>query len=194
LAASATPRALVIHGGFWKPQYDASLMEPVCGDLRARGWDAVNVEYRRGEGWPAMAEDILAAYHAAPADAAVGHSAGGQLAAWLAAQRPLRAVVSQAGVLDLERAAELRLSGGIVERVFGEHVAEASPINLRTDARVLCVHGTADDDVPVEISERFAAAHGAELALFEGEGHFGHIEPDHPMWRRAADWLDAVAR
>ena len=31
------------------PQYDASLMEPVCADLRARGWEVVNVEYRRGE-------------------------------------------------------------------------------------------------------------------------------------------------
>jgi pimeloyl-ACP methyl ester carboxylesterase len=169
-------------------------MAPVCADLEARGWTAVNVEYRRGEGWPPMRDDLLAAFDAAEPDVAIGHSAGGQLAVWLAAHRPLRGVVSQAGVLDLERARELRLSDGIVERVFGEHLAEASPINLEIGAPVLCVHGSEDEDVPLEISERFAAAHDAELAVFEGEGHFGHIDPAHPMWRRAADWLDAITR
>jgi pimeloyl-ACP methyl ester carboxylesterase len=187
------PVALVIHGGFWKPRYDASLMDAVCADLRARGWDAVNVEYRRGEGWPAMRDDILAAYDAAPAEAVIGHSAGGQLAVWLAAQRPLRAAVSQAGVLDLVRAAELRLSDGIVERVFtADEIAAASPIELDIRTPVLCVHGSADTDVPLEISERFVARHpSAELRVFAGEGHYGHIEPGHAMWQCAADWLDA---
>jgi pimeloyl-ACP methyl ester carboxylesterase len=183
----------VIHGGFWKPQYDASLMDGVCADLRERGWDAVNVEYRRGQGWPAMRDDVLAAYDATPADAAIGHSAGGQLAVWLAAHRPLRAVVSQAGVLDLARASELRLSDGIVERVFApDEIAAASPIELEIAARVLCVHGSADTDVPLEISERFAERRGAELRVFAGEDHYGHIDPAHPMWRCAADWLDAL--
>jgi pimeloyl-ACP methyl ester carboxylesterase len=191
----ARPIALVVHGGFWKPQYDASLMEPVCADLEARGWTAVNTEYRRGEGWAAMRDDLLAAYDAAQPDVAIGHSAGGQLAVWLASARPLRAVVSQAGVLDLERARELRLSDGIVDRVFGPDTAEADPIRLAIDAPVLCVHGSADDDVPLEISERFVAAHpSAELRVFAGEGHYGHIEPDHPLWRCAADWLDDRAR
>ncbi len=187
----ASPRrALVIHGGFWKPQYDASLMEPVCADLRARGWDVHNLEYRRGEGWPAMRDDVLAAPEA---DVAIGHSAGGQLAVWLATQRPFAGVVSQAGVLDLERARELRLSDGIVDRVFRpEEIAEASPIAHATDARVLCVHGDADEDVPMELSFRYAAAQGAELELFQREDHMSHIDPEHRMWRCAADWLDAL--
>jgi pimeloyl-ACP methyl ester carboxylesterase len=167
-------------------------MEPVCADLRSRGWEVTNAEYRRGEGWPAMRDDLLTAYDGH--HAAIGHSAGGQLAVWLAAQRPLRAVVSQAGVLDLERAAELRLSDGIVERVFRpDEIAAASPIELDIGARVLCVHGTDDEDVPLELSERFVAWHpGAELRVFAGEGHFGHIDPAHAMWRCAADWLDAL--
>jgi pimeloyl-ACP methyl ester carboxylesterase len=190
----ARPIALVVHGGFWKSQYGCDLMEPVCADLRARGWTACNIEYRRGEGWPAMRDDLLAAYDEAQPDVAIGHSAGGQLAVWLAAHRRLRAVVSQAGVLDLERARELRLSNGIVERVFGAHVAEASPIELVIDAPVLCVHGARDTDVPLEISERFVAAQPtAELRVFADEGHFGHIEPGNAMWRCAADWLDGRA-
>jgi pimeloyl-ACP methyl ester carboxylesterase len=167
-------------------------MEPVCADLRARGWDVTNAEYRRGEGWPAMRDDVLAAYD--DHDVAIGHSAGGQLAVWLAAHRPLRAVVSQAGVLDLERARELRLSDGIVDRVFApEEIAEASPIEHETDARVLCVHGTKDEDVPVELSERYAARRRAELRVLPGEGHMGHIDPAHVLWRCAADWLDDLA-
>lgn len=188
-------RALVVHGGFWKPQYDASLMEPVCADLRERGWDAINLEYRRGEGWPAMRDDLLAAFDEHAPDVAIGHSAGGQLAVWLASHRPLRAVVSQAGVLDLARARELRLSDGIVDRVFRpSELAEASPIGLEVDARVLCVHGDADADVPLEFSERYAAARGAELAVFAGEGHMAHIDPRSAMWRCAAEWLATVQR
>lgn len=184
----------MVHGGFWKPRYTRVLMEPVCADLRARGWAVDNVEYRRGAGWPAMRDDLLAAYDARPADVAIGHSAGGQLAVWLAAHRPLRAVVAQAGVLDLRRARELRLSQGIVERVFADDELDAaSPIELDAGgARVLCVHGDRDADVPVELSERYAARRGAELRVFAGKGHMEHIDPADPMWHAAADWLDGA--
>lgn len=183
-------RALVIHGGFWKPQYGCELMEPVCADLRARGWEVTNLEYRRGEGWPAMRDDVLAASDSARPDVAVGHSAGGQLAVWLAAQRPLRAVVAQAGVLDLERARELRLSDGIVDRVFRpEEIAEASPIGLDIDAEVLCVHGLRDEDVPPELSRSFSSTHGAELIEIGGAGHMEHLDPAHQLWLSAVEWL-----
>jgi len=35
---------VVIHGGFWKAEYDASLGEPLARDLVARGWTAWNLE------------------------------------------------------------------------------------------------------------------------------------------------------
>ena len=38
---------VVIHGGFWKAAYDASLGRPLAADLAARGWTAWNIEYRR---------------------------------------------------------------------------------------------------------------------------------------------------
>ena len=36
-----------LHGGFWRAPYAADLMEPLCVDLAARGYEAWNVEYRR---------------------------------------------------------------------------------------------------------------------------------------------------
>jgi len=101
---------------------------------------------------------------------AIRHSAGGQLALWLAAQRkiPLRGVVSRAGVADVRRAWELGLSRGAAELLGGtpqeqpERYLQASPIGLQplgVPERLL--HGAKDDVVPIEMSRRFQAAAAA---------------------------------
>ena len=87
---------VVIHGGFWKAEYDASLGEPLAADLTAAGWTTLNVEYRRvgdGGGFPATFDDVHAAIEAlagtdvdTPTVVALGHSAGGHLATWAAAR------------------------------------------------------------------------------------------------------------
>jgi acetyl esterase/lipase len=202
------PVAVVIHGGFWKAAYDLTLMDALCEDLAARGWAAWNIEYRRlgnGGGVPETLEDVGAAIDLlATLDpdgldlsrvVAIGHSAGGHLAAWAASREHARVavtdLVSQAGVLDLARARELRLSNGIVERFLGDHpTSVASPIErlpLRVPA--LLTHGALDDDVPLEISERFAAASGATLHVEPGEDHYGHLDPTNPLWRAVIAWL-----
>ncbi|MFN8518770.1 MAG: alpha/beta hydrolase [Chloroflexota bacterium] len=203
------PVAVVIHGGFWKATYDLSLMDALCMDLASRGWAAWNVEYRRlgnGGGVPATLEDVAAAIdhlaELAPDHGldlsrvvTIGHSAGGHLATWAAlrhdAQVPITAMVSQAGVLDLARARELRLSDGVVGRFLGGRpTSEASPIELlplRVPA--LLTHGAQDDIVPLEISERFAAASGATLHVDPDAGHFEHLDPTHPLWRAVLAWL-----
>jgi acetyl esterase/lipase len=132
---------------------------------------------------------------------AIGHSAGGHLALW-AAGRPsprvaVTAVVGQAAVSDLRLAWDLGLSRGIVARFLGgapdevhERCAEASPaerLPLRVPA--LLVHGGRDDVVPPVMSERFAAASGAELRIFEREDHMGHIVEGNPMWEAACEWI-----
>ena len=58
---------VVIHGGFWKAAYDATLGEPLARDLAARGWTAWNLEYRRvgdGGGWPSTFDDVAAGIEA----------------------------------------------------------------------------------------------------------------------------------
>ena len=131
--------AVVLHGGFWKAEYDRTLMDALCEDLAQRGWTAWNVEFRRlgnGGGVPETLDDVSAAIDMLEPRGrvvAIGHSAGGQLAAWAATRQnprvPVTGVVSQAGVLDLRRASELNLSDGVVERFLkGAPTALASPI------------------------------------------------------------------
>jgi acetyl esterase/lipase len=211
------PVAVVIHGGFWKAQYGRKLMHPLCRDLAGRGWAAWNLEYRRlgrlsGGGWPTTFDDLAAGVDhlrvlRAPLDltrvVTIGHSAGGHLAA-LAATRPgpsvlVTAVVAQAGVLDLERAWEWRLSNGVVRRLLRgtpeqqpERYAAASPAaRLPIGVPVLLTHGGKDDIVPPAMSEEFAAAAGDDctLVVLPDEGHFGHLDPDNPLWRAVVEWI-----
>ena len=190
--------AVLIHGGFWRDRYDLTLMEPLAEDLAARGWTAWNIEYRRlgsGGGDPATLDDVGAAIDKLASlgldggrVVAIGHSAGGHLAAWAATREDPRVavtgVVSQAGVLDTRRALELNLSDGVARAFLG-----ASPIErLPLSAPALLVHGSRDDIVPLEISEAFAKASGAPLVV-EDEDHFGHLDPSNPLWKAVIEWL-----
>jgi acetyl esterase/lipase len=212
------PVAVVIHGGFWKAQYGRKLMHPLCRDLVARGWAAWNLEYRRlgrmsGGGWPTTFDDLGAGIDhlrllQAPLDltrvVTIGHSAGGHLAA-LAATRPgpsvpVTAVVAQAGVVDLRRAWEWRLSDGVVRRLLRgtpeqrpERYAAASPAErLPLGVPALLTHGGKDDIVPPAMSEEFHRVAGCDLFLAPDEDHFGHLDPENPLWRAVTDWLDPL--
>ena len=225
------PRAVVVvvHGGFWRQRYGLELGRPLAADLAAAGYAAWNVEYRRvgGEGgWPATFDDVGAAVDvlAGPAAGslpldrvvAVGHSAGGQLAAWLAA-RPglpadapgaapavrLRGVVSQAGVLDLVDAERQRVGSGAAADLLGggpdevpDRYALASPVaRLPIGVPVVCVHGTADVNVPIRQSERFVAAAGeeAELVTLPGADHFAVIDPAAEAWQFCREAVERLA-
>jgi acetyl esterase/lipase len=202
------PVAVLIHGGFWRDRYDRTLMHPLVDDLVERGWAAWNIEYRRlgsGGGVPETLDDVAAAIdHLAELDGldlsrvvTIGHSAGGHLAAWAATREqprvPVTAVVSQAGVLDVRRAWELGLSNDVAREFLRgdiENATVASPIErLPLGVPALLVHGGRDDTVPVEISQRFARQSGATLVVEPEEGHFGHLDPENPMWQAVVKWL-----
>lgn len=218
----AVPVAVIIHGGFWRSQYDLSLGRPLAETLPPRGWAALNIEYRRvgnGGGYPATLDDVGAAVDAlasidAPLDltcvVAIGHSAGGHLAAWAATRDDptvdVTAVVSQAGVLDLRQAASDRLGAGATQALIGGEPAEvparydaASPIeHLPLGVPVLCVHGRGDPIVPISQSEAFvdaavAAGDEAELIAVAGD-HFVVIDPTSDAWAAVLTWLDEVRR
>jgi acetyl esterase/lipase len=203
------PVVVYLHGGYWRVAYDLTHAGHICAALTKAGYATWNLEYRRlgepGGGWPGTLDDVLqgaqylskltSKYALDLANVvAAGHSAGGQLALWLAAQKgapPLRGVTSLAGVCDLRRAWELKLSDTVVEQFMGgtprqvpKHYDLASPIELlpmKTPQRLL--HGTADAIVPFEMSERFAkASKNAKLIRLNGAGHFELIDPRAKEW------------
>ncbi len=211
-APEGEPRgvAVVIHGGFWRAQYDRHLMDGLCRDLAAAGWAAWNIEYRRlgeGGGWPATFDDVAAAIAALGRRSerlvTIGHSAGGHLALWAAAQQlGVTHAVSQAGVVDLAEAIRLKLSRGVARELLGddpdgERLRRASPAELLPlGVPQLLVHGARDDIVPSAMSEAYAArarelGDDVETAILPC-GHFEHIDPRSQAWRTVRDWLDAL--
>ena len=171
----------------------------------------------RGGGWPGTLEDVAAAADALAARpevdprriAAIGHSAGGHLALWLAGTDEARrgaaaaAVVSLAGVADLARAHAADLGGGACEALLGggpdefpERYAFASPAaQLPLGVQQLLVHGARDDVVPIEQSRgyaRDARAAGDEVELLElpTADHFDVIDVAHPAWTAVVERLE----
>ena len=164
------PRGTVlsIHGGYWRQKYTLDLNVPMAEHLVSTSWNVANIEYRRvqpdGDGiWLEMSNDILdaiAAIEDQPGPIiALGHSAGGQLALWAAAQPETKidAVVALAPVSDLFLADGLELSDHATKALFGTTAADrpdlyaiASPLYL-LPLRIpqLIVHGHKDESVPV---------------------------------------------
>jgi pimeloyl-ACP methyl ester carboxylesterase len=175
--------AVLVHGGFWRPAFDRSTTRALAVDLALRGWTTWNVEYRRS-GLDDTLADVRAALGLTGPATAIGHSAGGHLVLWAAAEGLVERAVSLAGVTDLARAARERIGDGAAVEFAGESPpAHADPMRrLPLPVPALLVHGTDDDRVPVDYSRAFAAASGAELVELPGTGHFEPIDPRSPAW------------
>jgi pimeloyl-ACP methyl ester carboxylesterase len=182
--------AVLLHGGFWRPAFDRSTTRALAVDLALRGWTTWNVEYRR-EGVEPMLADVRAALELTGPATAIGHSAGGHLVLWAAAEGLVARAISLAGVTDLARAARERIGDGAAIEFAGESPpAHADPMRrLPFDVPVLLVHGTEDDRVPVDYSRAFAAASGAELIDLPGTGHFEPIDPRSSAWSEVLERL-----
>jgi acetyl esterase/lipase len=224
------PVAIVVHGGYWRARYDRSLMDDLCVDLAAHGLAAWNLEYRRvglGGGWPETFLDVAAGVDLlAELDAdldlsrvvAVGHSAGGQLATWIAARPTLpegvpganprvvvQAVVAQAGVLDLRLAADLLPSAEPTRALLGDPDDDSTRYELASPRErlplgvpQLVLHGDRDDTVSMRIATSYVAAaqiagDSCELRVLTNTGHFEHIDVRTDVWHAARDWLIAQA-
>jgi acetyl esterase/lipase len=211
------PVAVLFHGGFWYHAWERDLMDGLAADLARRGIAVWNVEYRRigaGGSWPATGEDAARATDhlvaLAPVYgldlgrvALVGHSAGAQLALWVAARgrrgevHPTL-VVGLATIGDLEAAMAERIGGGSVNRLLDSDarvdddldvgLADASPrARLPIGVPQLLAHAVDDDVVPLSQTTAYAAAArtaGDDVTVLElpAGGHFDFIDPSSPAW------------
>lgn len=219
--AGPFPVVIVVHGGCWLSRYGLQNSTALADALRDAGFATWNVEYRRmgdpGGGWPNTFIDVgraadhlraIAAEH--PLDlarvVAVGHSAGGQLAMWLAAAPnvpaaspvhrrdpiALTGAVALAGIFDLAdfRTYSANTCGDVVDPLLGgspeqvpERYAATSPrALLPLPVKHVQVTGSLDQVMPAPALARHEAAARAagsafELVVLDGLGHHELMSP-----------------
>lgn len=216
------PVVIVVHGGCWFAEYDLHHLAAFSDALTKLGVATWTIEYRRignpGGAWPGTFQDVakgadyvreLAKKY--PLDIkrviVIGHSAGGQLALWLAARRnlpktsvlysshplPLVGVVSLAGISDLKKYrpncddSVNKLLGGSPEQV-AERYQQTSPLELLPlKVPVRLIHGAKDQIVPIELGRELEAlakqkGDNVKLTTLDTAGHFDLISPLSKVW------------
>ena len=230
------PVVVVVHGGCWETPWAMDHVRSLTAALTAEGVATWSLEYRRlgdpGGGWPGTFEDVaagtdylnaIAVAHRLDLDrvVALGHSAGGHLALWLAARqrlpeasplrgrRPLRlrGVIALAPIPDLRAGAAGRVCGDAIPRLLGGSPAEgqarlreSSPIELLPlGLPQWLVCGAEDRLVPNELSRLYQqaatkAGDDVRLEMVEGIGHFELVDPKGVAWPSVRRAVAALLR
>lgn len=194
---------VLIHGGFWKPEYDRAHAEAMSCALAEAGWTTLTLEYRRVSGEPDVTlEDVMTALALLPAQVQrhngqvllIGHSAGGHLVLWAAARcaqlgssLALQGVVALAPAADLQMAHALNLGDGAVQRFLGQdpvHRTDVNPMNLPAPAvAVSIIQGDDDEIVPPAVAASYCAIFPmTRLVSLPNCGHFALIDPATNVW------------
>jgi acetyl esterase/lipase len=234
------PVAIVIHGGCWLAQLGTldpravavDNMRPMAAALTEAGIATWNVEYRRlgnaGGGWPGTFQDVARAADfirtLAKANdldltrvVAIGHSAGGHLAMWLAARTRLPKTselytndpLTLSGVVDLDGPPDLKATIAVQQPICGspvitslmggspdeqpERYRTASPIQmlpLGVQQEFFAGRMFAAQVVPYEAAAR-QAGDTLRTTLLAEAGHFVFIDPQSEVWPQV---LAAVQR
>lgn len=217
------PVVFMIHGGCWQTAVaKADIMRAMAKAFTERGAAVWSIEYRGvdvpGGGYPGTFQDVSSAAKllrekgsAEGLDldrvVAIGHSAGGHLALWLAGQHKIAAssplsgeaalgllgVVSIGGLPDLEeltKANENACGNDTVARLIGaenddraDPYRDTSPASLLPlGVRQVLIAGEADSIAPPASSQVYAAkaraaGDAAEVVTIAGQGHFELITP-----------------
>jgi acetyl esterase/lipase len=230
----------MVHGGCWTTSIaDRGLMRWIADDLRTEGIAVWNVDYRGvdrpGGGYPgtfldaAMASDALAGHaerfrlNTDPI-VAVGHSAGGHLALWLAARPklptssmlyaahplPIAHVISLGGLPDLEATAASPDNGcgtEVVAQLVGAPTASHADIYADTSVPRLLpigvpqdlVNGHEDRIVPMRLATGYvaqaeAAGDKAILHIVPATGHVELVAPETVAWAKTKRLIQSALK
>ncbi len=183
------PIIVLIHGGFWRAEFDRRHVSPLAAAFAESGWPVASIEYRRIIGNPdATLNDI----NLAIADVSrnfkkvilIGHSAGGHLALIATENAKVVGVIALAAVTDLVRAEELDLDEGAVADFLGAPAKMRSNLNPMErpalEVKTLLVHGSLDIRVPIQFSRDYVAKMASvntQLLEVPNLGHFELIDP-----------------
>lgn len=236
--AGPWPVVVLIHGGCWEAEYDLVHLMPAAQALASAGFATWLPEYRRigdsGGGWPGTFDDAARAVDFVRTlgrddprldlerVVVAGHSAGGQLALWVASRRqgerlpspaananPLavRGAVPIAPIVDLAaygaargscNASVMRVMGGTFAQ-FGDRYHAVDPARrIPVGTRVYIVHGAEDSIVPVEACQGFVqaarlAGDDARLVIVPDAGHFDLVSPGTIGWESVVAAIQAGA-
>jgi 3-dehydroquinate dehydratase II len=191
---------VLVHGGFWRHEYERDTTESLALDLARRGHTTWNIEYRRlggGGGWPGSGHDVLMALDAIPQlglspdrVTVVGHSAGAQLLMWAASRGAVEPSlhIALAPVLDL---AAIAGSGEVGSSECRLLLDQGAPEVMRPDGvETVLVHGDGDQIVPVSQSVEISSRHELEHHRTDCD-HFSLLDPTGPEWTWVVDRIAA---
>ncbi|WP_392543295.1 alpha/beta hydrolase family protein [Oryzobacter telluris] len=192
----------LVHGGFWREEYDRTHLAPLAEALARDGFHVASLEYPRigmpGGGWPGTGAAVLARMESVHADTdlpdrvvVVGHSAGGQLALWLASSNRLpwlTGAVALGPCADLREVDRLGLSNDVVRDLLGgtpeeqpRNWADADPGQQHLTTPAAVVTGEFDDIVPAPVAQAYAASRDPgepfTSAVARRADHFDLIDP-----------------
>lgn len=230
--AGPFPVVVLIHGGCWMAAFDYVYMTRLAAWWADRGVATWTIECRRvgdkGGGWPGTFLDVAQATDSlrkiaqtAPLDTQrvffAGHSAGGQLALWLASRAripaesdlflpdplPIHGVLGFAAVTDLAQyrngppdschASVDQLMGGSPEK-FSRRYAETSPRQrLPLGIPQIFIQGEADPIVERASVQAYVAAAkvAGDRAALLSLPDAGHFEASVPLPRTEATFEKA---
>jgi len=222
------PVIVVIHGGCWVQYADVKYTAPLATALARQGWATWNLEYRRaheeGGAWPGTFTDVGKGVDALRDSAlkynldlnrvvVMGHSAGGQLALWVAGRRrvprgspvysdsplPVRGVVSLAGIADIQVYAERgpqgcaeggpRVMGGTAAQHPDRYAAVSPSEILPLGTEQVLIWGEEDTIVPEKLFEAYEAkakrlGDALEIIRVKDAGHHELCSPESPAWQK----------
>ncbi|WP_439569375.1 alpha/beta hydrolase family protein [Sphingopyxis sp.] len=228
------PAVIMIHGGCWQTAIaERDIMNWIADDLRAHGIGVWNIEYRgvdRGGGMPGTYQDVARAADLFLAEGAkhgfdtggvriaIGHSAGGHLALWLARRPGLAAsdalrgadpiridlAISQGGLPDLRAGAASsgHACGADAPAAMarGDYARTSPPEMPLGRAREMQFNNDRDRVTPPATGTAYSAAMMARgvtvpMEVTQGEGHVELIAPDSRSWsKQRAAILAALGR